>query len=309
MPALSFLSGGSGLSGSPGSGGFFSSVGSGLGSFFSGVGNVLGSFAGSQLGGAFLGDLGTQAVNQLRNITGLQKSVVGDRFQVGQPFNTFQLTGAQAIAAQRQAQVNAQIAAATAAQLDQLRAQQLQVQQQVSDARTRQLIADRDNAIFGISQGGSSRVLPPFVPPQTTPGGFNVVAFPTDRSAAFPASGFGAFTQALFNPQGFPVAQQAGLGSTILRQLPALLGGLAIGEGIEGLAGLTAGGPTGTPMFKLTACGASSPRPFRTPDPRTGEDVWFRPAGRPILFSGDFQACKRVARVSKMASKRLRGKR
>lgn len=304
--------GGSNVSGSPGSGGGFSSA---VGSFFGGVGDFLGGFAGSTLGGQFLGDLGSLAVNKLRSVTGLQPSVVGNRFQVGTPLNQFELSQEALLFAARQAAAgqatSAQLAAAQAAQLNALRAQQLQVEQQLQDQRTRQLIADRDAAIFGFSSGGGTRVLPPFIPPQSipaqSPGGVPV-AFPVDRSAGFPVS---AVTNALFNPQGFPVAQQAslaGLGAGVVRQLPGLLGGFLLGEGVDALSAGGAGG--GTPLFKIGCNGTSAhPVAFRAPNPVTGKDEWFRPAGRPILFSGDFTAARRVSRVAKMAKKRLGARR
>lgn len=42
------------------------------------------------------------------------------------------------------------------------------------------------------------------------------------------------------------------------------------------------------------------------PDPQTGTPVWFRPAGRPILWSSDLSACRRVRKVAARA-RRARG--
>lgn len=61
---------------------------------------------------------------------------------------------------------------------------------------------------------------------------------------------------------------------------------------------LSAGG--GTPMFRQTMAGARAMF-FRAPNPVTGQDTWFRPAGRPILWSGDLRACKRVNKVARRA--------
>lgn len=41
-------------------------------------------------------------------------------------------------------------------------------------------------------------------------------------------------------------------------------------------------------------------------DPITGKPIWFKPAGRPILWSGDLSACKRVRKVASRA-RRARG--
>lgn len=40
----------------------------------------------------------------------------------------------------------------------------------------------------------------------------------------------------------------------------------------------------------------------------TGRVTWFRPAGRPVLFSGDFAACKRVRKVAGKARRRMGGR-
>lgn len=59
----------------------------------------------------------------------------------------------------------------------------------------------------------------------------------------------------------------------------------------------------GTPLFKQTMQGARA-QFFRTPNPATGQDTWFRPAGRPILWSGDLTACKRVNKVARRAKRK-----
>lgn len=38
--------------------------------------------------------------------------------------------------------------------------------------------------------------------------------------------------------------------------------------------------------------------------PTTGAPVWFKPAGRPVLWSDDLRACKRVARIAARAKRR-----
>jgi hypothetical protein len=107
----------------------------------------------------------------------------------------------------------------------------------------------------------------------------------------------GFATNAIFQP-----ASLLGAGGAIARQLPGIVGGFLGGAAIDaGLSGLSAGG--GTPMFRQTMSGARSMF-FRTQNPVTGQDVWFRPAGRPVLWSGDFSACKRVKKVARKASRK-----
>lgn len=52
--------------------------------------------------------------------------------------------------------------------------------------------------------------------------------------------------------------------------------------------------------FRPTMAGAAS-KTFVIPNPVTGKATWFRPAGRPILWSGDLTVCKRVKRVARRA--------
>jgi hypothetical protein len=49
-------------------------------------------------------------------------------------------------------------------------------------------------------------------------------------------------------------------------------------------------------------------QPFMSNNPVSGALTWFKPAGKPILWSGDLTACKRVERVARRA-KRSRGRR
>lgn len=75
--------------------------------------------------------------------------------------------------------------------------------------------------------------------------------------------------------------------------------------------GLTGGGGNGMGStmalirspFRPTAAGASA-QLFVVPNPVTGRPTWFRPAGRPVLFSGDFAAARRVSKVAGRARRR-----
>jgi len=132
---------------------------------------------------------------------------------------------------------------------------------------------------FGVMPG--SRFAP-------LPGGPEMAAFPTTRFATFQPSAFDVAT-----------ARQVGLPS-LLRQAPAFLGGIIGGEALD-LAFAGSGG--GTPMFRPTMAGARA-QFFRAQNPATGQDTWFRPAGRPLLWSGDLSACKRVNKVAKRARRK-----
>jgi hypothetical protein len=189
-------------------------------------------------------------------------------------------------------------------------AQQIAQAQQVQDAQ-RQLALQPGGILNPVQRGGGPVPFrPTLVPPGATfsgpasqpfgvmpgselapipaAGGQQVAAFPTTRNVGFA-------TNAIFQP-----ASLAGLGGAVIRQLPGVVGGFLGGAAID--AALTGPGG-GTPMFKQTMSGARSMF-FRTQNPVTGQDVWFRPAGRPVLWSGDFSACKRVKKVARKASRK-----
>ncbi len=119
-------------------------------------------------------------------------------------------------------------------------------------------------------------------------------AFPIGTQQGFPPSPFATVTgvPALFQP-----ASAAG---ALLKQLPGIAGGLFAGEALESFFG---GGGGGTPMFRPTMAGARA-QFFRTQNPATGQDTWFRPAGKPLLWSGDLTACKRVNKVARRAARK-----
>ena len=59
--------------------------------------------------------------------------------------------------------------------------------------------------------------------------------------------------------------------------------------------------------FAMAAPGLRA-QTFVLPNPTTGRPTWFRPAGRPILWSSDLSACGRVNRIAARA-RRARGRR
>lgn len=120
--------------------------------------------------------------------------------------------------------------------------------------------------------------------PLALPVGFTAGA--TMNGAPFAPSGVvmpafqstqGGFQQALFN---LPAIDLPGI--DITRQ-----GGAAT------LAALT------SPFFP-TMAGARA-QAFISPNPVTGKLTWFKPAGKPILWSGDLTACRRVGRIARRA--------
>lgn len=132
---------------------------------------------------------------------------------------------------------------------------------------------------FGVRPGSE------FMP--LAPGGDIMPGFPTTRYSSFPQ----------VTPSSFGLA---GLGGAVMRQLPAIGAGLGLGELMESFQGGGGGAAGGTPMFKPTQAGYTA-QTFRAQNPSTGQDVFFRPAGRPILWSSDLSACKRVKKIARRA--------
>ena len=118
-------------------------------------------------------------------------------------------------------------------------------------------------------------VAPGFSGPQA--GGFQLASFPS--GGFIPGISGGGFQTAGFDLPFIDITRQGG-GAT----LSAL-----------------------TSPFLPSMAGARA-QPFVAPNPVTGKITWFRPAGRPILWSGDLTTCKRVNRIARRA-RRARGPR
>lgn len=277
--------------------GFFDSFGAGLSSFGSSIGSAFSSLGSGLLGGLssfaetpggsqFLGQVGTLGLTRLADVIGLQQSQ-------GAPARSFgDVSGVPSIGRLNTFVPN-------------------------SFTLSRPIQEPAADPFFGIARIGRLGPTPvgtavPALPSsqpiggrqgilgspiQQRVGGGPVPAFPISTQMGFPPSPLAGITQALFQGGGGGF-QQAGLASSLLRQLPGLAGGLAAGAGIDAL---TAGG--GTPLFRLTTQGARA-QFFRTQNPATGQDTWFRPAGRPLLWSGDLTACKRVKKIARRASRK-----
>ncbi len=130
-------------------------------------------------------------------------------------------------------------------------------------------------------------------------------------------------TLAGFTGEGGP-----GLGERLLRGLPDLLlgpGGPLPGGGnvTIGLPGFTqpVPGPVGTGVPSLGFAGGACPtnpfgagrstaraQTFVAVNPVTGRPTWFKPAGRPILWSRDLTTCKTVKRVARQARRASGGR-
>lgn len=132
-------------------------------------------------------------------------------------------------------------------------------------------------------------------------GGGSIVparAFPTVGDFAFPAVAGGG-QMAI----GGLLPALGRIGGSLVRAAPAIGGGALLGEVIE--RSLTPGGGGAMPAnigapFRPTMAGARA-QLFVVANPVTGTPTWFKPAGRPILFSGDLTACKRVQKIARRA--------
>lgn len=95
-----------------------------------------------------------------------------------------------------------------------------------------------------------------------------------------------------------PVALPGGaLIGQVLRQVPGVVGGAVLGfqAGQEG--GMTPALPFGGTVFRSTPAGLRFRSLVEFQNPITGRKAWYRNVGRPILFSGDLRACRRVNRI------------
>lgn len=130
-------------------------------------------------------------------------------------------------------------------------------------------------------------------------------AVPGAYTSAFPTSG-GA-VPATYSPGGVGMAQFQTSRPGFQTAGGLLNGGLdlpfidIVGQGGgQQLSRLTS-------PFVPTQAGARAQH-FVAPNPISGKLTWFKPAGKPILWSGDLTACRRVGRIAARA-RRSRGKR
>jgi len=130
-------------------------------------------------------------------------------------------------------------------------------------------------------------------------GGPSMPAFPVGTQQGFPPNPFaqliGSTLPSQFQTAGFPAAL-----APLARQLPGFIGGIIGGNLLDSAI---SGGGSVTPMFRPTMAGVRA-QSFRATNPVTGQDVFFRPAGKPILWSSDLSACKRVRKVARRANRK-----
>jgi len=121
-----------------------------------------------------------------------------------------------------------------------------------------------------------------------------------------------------FDPRD-PRFQQTAFAGPLIRGGAALLrkpavagvGGGFLGQGLfEGFENLFGGASTEDDAAAFTdpIPGSCRPKAHLKVNPCTGKSVWFTPRGRPLVFSGDLSACKRVARVTKRLTKAIPAK-
>jgi hypothetical protein len=71
----------------------------------------------------------------------------------------------------------------------------------------------------------------------------------------------------------------------------------------SGAGQMAPGGACATTPFRPGASLSARAVPFMLPNPLSGQPVWFLPAGRPLLWSGDLRACKRVSKIAGRAAR------
>lgn len=291
--------------------GFLDSFNTGLKSLGAGIGSFVESFSSSPTGGQFLGQLGEYGFGKLSDLIGLEPAAPQQQgFQFGS--GTFDVFGPGPVGPLGQQIDPSRGAARLKVSSSTINSFEREIARIRSMDLNRQQQAFEDTIhVFGtqflphIPAARTVQQIQPGPVPVTFPGPFrpdfggSPMAFPTTRGASFPAP---SFLPALFGGGGggFQTAGFPALAGGLVKQLPGIVGGFLGGAAID--AALTGGGG-GTPMFRPTMAGARA-QFFRAQNPATGQDTWFRPAGRPLLWSGDLTACKRVNKVARRAARK-----
>lgn len=95
----------------------------------------------------------------------------------------------------------------------------------------------------------------------------------------------------------------------ITRALPAIGLGAIGGEAADAFQRFINSGGASTQddsaAFTDAIPGSCRPKAHLKVNPCTGKSTWFTPRGRPLVFSGDLSACKRVNRVAKTLTKAM----
>ncbi len=107
----------------------------------------------------------------------------------------------------------------------------------------------------------------------------------------------------LAHPGGAPIMQAGlaeGLGSLFggpIGQFLAPAAGAGTAAALQALRpGLAPGG-----VFRVAGPRLVTRRLLRVTNPSTGNDVYYRNVGQPILFRGDLRVCKTVEKVARLA--------
>lgn len=125
-----------------------------------------------------------------------------------------------------------------------------------------------------------------------------------------------------FGQRGF-LDGLGGLLGTAIQNAPSIINALGLGGGGGGAVtlpgGFTAPSFVDLPMVDITPQGtAGITSPWRaTPagasaqvhvqvNPVTGRATWFKPAGKPVLFSGDLRTCRTVEKLARRAARATR---
>lgn len=112
--------------------------------------------------------------------------------------------------------------------------------------------------------------------------------------------GYGGYPQAV--PQSLPLLGTGGPMPQYYSQAPTVT---TAGLDIPGMDIAPQGGAELFSPFVPTMGGARA-QAFVASNPMTGRLTWFKPAGRPILWSGDLSAAKRVRKVAARARRSSR---
>jgi hypothetical protein len=253
-----------------------------FGGLGSAVGGLLGGIGQSQIGQATSGFL-SSAVNTI--VSGQAPAALANA-QIGQGVIGGTLAGA----------VGGQFLQNTIAK---------QFQQRPAQA-TAQVAAQRGTQ-FLAPPGGSAPQLFSTGVPSFTP-------VPASSFAA-PSGGFGGpvpgapmigssigFGPALGAIGGLVGAGARAAGGVIARNpvIAGTVGGVLAGEALDSFQASGGGGQ----FFRATAAGASPISLVMLPNPVTGKPTFFKHAGRPILFSGDLTAAKRVNKLASRARRK-----
>jgi len=191
-------------------------------------------------------------------------------------------------------------------------------------SRGQKIIAQHSSPIFNpaplpTSQGVSTVpfVVTPAASTQTSFGGFGDIVnsligaagqiVPAILGSKQPQSGFQQTSA------GALIPAFGGAVGSLLPKIGPFLGGVGSGavggELADALQGLfTSGGASSQSdmaAFTDAVPGSCRPKEHLKVNPCTGKSTWFTPRGRPLVFSGDMAACKRVDRVSKRLIKSM----